>query len=178
MSQKRKLKEAKRQKRKTKQAVSQAPEVKLQKRVTKKFGVKARTNASALGKLSEALTQFAAPLVRMTENLDEQKGALQFSVLCWNLGLLDDEKKNSLLQTLKEKGTVSDDHIEGADSDLSMMIDRKREKFGHDRRYIMDYEIQMQGGKLALNVAGVNMDDAKQTEDATVNEQEAVTEAE
>ena len=158
MSQKRKLKESKRLKRKNKQVASKAPEVKLQKRVTKKFGVKAKTGFSSETKLSEALIQFAAPLTRMTENLDEQKGALQFSVLCWNLGLLDDEKKAALLSTLKEKGTVSDDHIDGADSDLTQMITRKREKFADDRRYIMDYEIQIQSGKLALNVAGVNMD--------------------
>jgi len=105
-------------------------------------------------KLSAVILDFARPL---TENVDDchLDIAITLAILCWNVGLLPEDKQEQELRLIASK--MSKDMRAGfADEMMTWtrcLLDRKKKLFGHDRRMVVNYTVENKGADFHLYVA-------------------------
>jgi len=112
-------------------------------------------------KLSAVILEFARPL---TENIadDQFETAITLVILCWNIALLPESKRERELQLVidsmaKDKPAWWVRDLEGW---VRRLVDRKRNLFGHDHRMVVNYTITDEGDGFHLYVVSAHVPDS------------------
>ncbi|MBU1052394.1 MAG: hypothetical protein KKC46_01015 [Proteobacteria bacterium] len=109
-------------------------------------------------KMSEIITEFAAPLLDAANNFEDQKKAISIAIAIWNISLLPEENQS---QSLKEIESIVSSSTEGDDFPkvrqeiFSYLIYRKNHLFQDIKRFVQDYEIFETSEGLYLNIASI-----------------------
>jgi len=101
-------------------------------------------------KLSAVLIEFGAPLLDEASNLARRKTALHLVIFAWNLSFFSPEEAREFLDTiwkpkrgvfgwLWRRGAVK---RQLARLTVAGMMERKRELYARDRRFVATYDIQ------------------------------------
>jgi hypothetical protein len=93
-------------------------------------------------KMSEILLEFAEPFFEEADSLEDYRKVLLFAITAWNLSLLDTNSQKAELEKLTEiMGHESDaSFMQGLQSILKPMIDRKQEYYSDTKRLVMDWD--------------------------------------
>lgn len=115
--------------------------------------ISAKSNMS-MNKLSEAIIDFAYPLLERCSTQEEEKKILEIAILVWNINNFPGKEAGSFLEEMRRTIVKSDDPQEMADFDevIGYLISRKKEYFHHDKRFVLDYTITYHGDQLHLQV--------------------------
>jgi len=101
-------------------------------------------------KVSETLLDYAAPLLEFYDEGVEQeafwKAALNTAVVVWN-AVLHDQNKNTTHYTDLVKRTIRQGRPEMIPV-IEMMIERKKEDFDDDPRFITDFKVKSLNGQI------------------------------
>jgi hypothetical protein len=97
-------------------------------------------------KMSQVLEEFAQPLLRDAQSLDELKKALLVAMVAWNHSLLDEA---AAAESEMASRLFANPNFRPV---LNALIARKKQLYPHNRRFILDYELVADGAGLQLNV--------------------------
>ena len=105
-------------------------------------------------KLSEAVLEFAEPLLAAAPNRASQEAAINSAILIWNLALVPDDQAKELRQAFIDRQPPNDPS-EGAELNalLDELLARKRALFPSDKRFIVQHELRFSGNDVSLFVA-------------------------
>lgn len=106
-------------------------------------------------KISEAILDFAYPLLERCQTPEEEDKALTIAIIAWNVCLLPEEEADSFIENMCKELTKDDDHQGRAafDEIMEYLVSRKKEFFDHDKRLVVNYEITHYEDRLHLQVA-------------------------
>jgi hypothetical protein len=113
-------------------------------------------------KMSEIIAEFAAPLIDVAKNFEEQKKAISMAISMWNISLLPEENQ---LQSLKEiESLVSssaerDEFSKEIQEIFSYLINRKKHNFQDINRFVQDYEFIETPEGFHLNIVSITLKD-------------------
>ena len=85
---------------------------------------------SQLVPLSEAIREYARPLLEVATSDEEAERAFTVAVICWNAADLSEEQQRGFLRQLEEHGTLPPDVLADFAREFERMKARKRELFG------------------------------------------------
>lgn len=97
-------------------------------------------------RLSEVLTAFARPYLDGASTEEACREIITAAITAWNFSLLSEP------QCLNALSQVQLDESAAVRTRIESMIARKRRLFGQYRRYIVDFQVNWQGGRLHLSV--------------------------
>jgi hypothetical protein len=104
--------------------------------------------------MSEIIIDFAEPLLKHAKSFEEQRKALETSILLWNISMLP--KEQQVEYTLK-LGTDLCGEPSPTNTELyrllAFMLARRHSSFSGIPRIIQDFEVVEQPGGFHLNVA-------------------------
>lgn len=106
-------------------------------------------------KMSDVIIRFAAPLMEIAKNDEEDKKALVIAIMIWNLSLIPEEVKASQRNQINKMLGISDekDHESKQMKEfVDFMLKRKKAEFPNIHRIILDYDIVETPQGLHLNV--------------------------
>ncbi|WP_182865699.1 SEC-C metal-binding domain-containing protein [Rhodopirellula sp. JC639] len=88
-----------------------------------------------MGAIGDAITAYAQPLIDETDGSREQvQGALNLAMMCWNIGILPQEKQQSAIDALAEEFGLDDAEFEDfKESMLGPMLLRYKQMFGQSK---------------------------------------------
>ena len=128
-----------------------------------KLRVKSRDNSIHLtipphniaqNKLSEAIFDYAEPLMNGVTEEDDISTAISMSIMFWNASLMGKEKAveelDEFVNQIKEK---PEGYRREFYSVFNMMYDRKQMYFKSDNRFIVDYSLEENEEGLYLEIA-------------------------
>lgn len=105
-------------------------------------------------KLSEAILQFAKPLLAKCSSFEEEEKLLSLAIISWNIGILPDGEADLFKEKMQK--CVSPDDMEAA-KDMNEIMDyliaRKKHLFAHDQRMVLNYHISVTKDGPHLDVA-------------------------
>jgi len=111
-------------------------------------------------KISETLLEFAEPLLGRAANDRQYEMLLALSVICWNTACLPADEREAFIWDMVEKGAGADENMRVVIKEItSMLIERKRQFYGYDRRMIVGHEFVQEGGRERLLVASAFVKD-------------------
>lgn len=101
-------------------------------------------------KMSENILHLAEPLLEHSEN---EEGALSLATIAWNLSLIPEDERGSMLEKLLRQAAETDPEMEHGMRVLLMdLVERKLELYPDDRRMILGHELSQTGENSKLNV--------------------------
>lgn len=111
-------------------------------------------------KLSEIIMDLAVPLVSDLEDFEEVKQALEFTIIAWNLSLLEGPARLAEIRKVTHEAVagVPDADEEAAAAMLESMVEKKRALYPDNRRIIADYRIDRWRGRVHLSVLSTPFD--------------------
>ncbi len=112
-------------------------------------------------KMSEVLEEFVEPYVEFADNRGQRQRLLEVAVLAWNLALLPEAERQTMLEEAIEQATLIDDALARQDIQeiLDELIERKLTYFGDIRRLIVEFELKDTGREYQLSVASLMEDE-------------------
>ena len=111
-------------------------------------------------KMSEALLDFAEPMLATIPDSSYFDDAIAFSALCWNLALLPSpERQVSLNETVDAMAGSDLFRRIGIEQNIQMLLDRKKALFADNKRLIVDYEIVQEKSGPRLLVVSAPVED-------------------
>jgi hypothetical protein len=111
-----------------------------------------------LRKLSEVFLEFLAPTLDEIEPGPRYRPRFETAVatgaIAWNAAFLPRPERDKMIAEFAAKLAGEEREMgEVAGALMRGMIERKLSRFGHDKRFIAEYEVAGQGDNLRLNVA-------------------------
>jgi hypothetical protein len=80
--------------------------------------------------LSEAIREYARPLLELATSDEEAQRALTVAVICWNAAELPEAQQRAFLQELEEQGTLPPEVLADFAREFERMKARKHELIG------------------------------------------------
>jgi len=112
-----------------------------------------RLSGPAEIKMSEVITEFAEPLLKVAYSEQSYEIAIMMAIACWNLTLLPEEKHEELLARIVTETTKTYEHRKDTESVARVLVERKKLLFPHIKKFVVNHDIQFLDGKMILNVA-------------------------
>ena len=111
-------------------------------------------------KMTEVLQAFVEPYIEETDNRSQRQQIFEIAVIAWNLAVIDEAKRQPMLDQAIDQVLNSDDIEEQKDFRdlLEELIDRKLAYFDEVKRMIINFELKDVGREYQLSVASL-MDD-------------------
>jgi uncharacterized NAD-dependent epimerase/dehydratase family protein len=81
-------------------------------------------------RLSEALREYARPLLELATSEEEAERAMAVAIICWNAADLSEEQQQEFLRRLEAQGALPPDVLADFTREFERMKARKRELFG------------------------------------------------
>jgi len=109
-------------------------------------------------KLSEAVLEYAEPLLNHANQGKEEENAIKISILFWNASLLP---KDEALQSIEPIVNMANGNpnIESKFYDMfEMMYNRKQSSYESDKRFIVNYSLEKNNDGYYLQVASTQFD--------------------
>ena len=107
-------------------------------------------------KMSDAIHEFAEPLLESAKTFKEKKAAISVAILAWNMTLLPEkdraENMEKLMRHMDSSGADPESDAENREI-MAYLIARKNELFPDITRAILDYDMVETPDGLHLNVA-------------------------
>jgi hypothetical protein len=102
-------------------------------------------------KMSEVLLEYAEPLMKHAENMEQQHKAISMAIICWNVSLLNETDRGRVLDAIY----VDTDEVEVSNLKevITFMVNRKQELFPCNEKKIADWMVKDRGDQLFLEVA-------------------------
>ena len=147
-----------RERKRTKNAIQDSQKKLLQKVKEKSLdnGSDIRVASPDTEKMSEIIIHFAKPLLDLAKNDTEEKKAITFAILLWNLSLLPEtEKMKYREQILKASGVTPDTApslVAASNKIMDELLERKKSLFPDINRSIIDYDLIKTPKGLHLNI--------------------------
>lgn len=110
-------------------------------------------------KMSEVLIDFVEPLINDQKSYEKRNFLMKISVVAWNMSLLDEEKREEMMQDLLNllfPDPLEPNYAEGSQEIriiLQQLIDRKLKLFAEDNRFVTDYQLSKTKGGFHLSAA-------------------------
>jgi hypothetical protein len=113
-------------------------------------------------KLSDLLSDFLAPYSHLAEDEQSYRNLLRIGIAAWNLALFPPARHPALLDELVSPARLAVDEAARAEMRalLEALVQRKRERFGAERRYIVDFALKSTPEGYQLSVASTLPKDA------------------
>jgi len=91
-----------------------------------------------MGTFAEAMVEYARPLLDETDGSHEEvQKALGLAQMCWNIGVLPEEKRETVLADLQANSQMDDDEFEDFRTNfLRPMLQRYDEMFGDMPQFV------------------------------------------
>ncbi len=107
-------------------------------------------NMPGAANMSDVLEKFVEPYLHVATTEAALNKLLSVGMIAWHAALLDAVKRQELIQATKETlpPEARDDFI----SIVTMLIQRKLDHFADNRRMILSYQLDWNGGKFHLQV--------------------------
>ena len=110
-------------------------------------------NPPGMRKLSEAVMEFAQPLIEEAVTGDDQTRAIEFAIIAWNLGSLSGWERAKMTKAFHEDvRAATGKWAPEVEEYLTKQARRKRREFPDDNRIVLDYELLGRGRTRHLNV--------------------------
>jgi hypothetical protein len=109
-------------------------------------------------KMSEIIAEYAAPLLDVAKNFEEQKKAVSLAISMWNLSLLPENKQPQYLKKIESvisSSTKGDEFTKEREEIFNYLINRKRKFYQDINRLVQDYEIFETPEGFHLNIASL-----------------------
>ncbi|MGI8908817.1 MAG: hypothetical protein ACR2IE_20280 [Candidatus Sumerlaeaceae bacterium] len=104
-------------------------------------------------KSSQLLLEFAKPLMFENDSLEETRKSLELASMAWNLALLPEETRESIMDELPlDEGSLEQDKLIIRQT-LEHMIQRKMTHFPQHQRHIAGLTVTMRKNRLHVQVA-------------------------
>ncbi|WP_101748713.1 hypothetical protein [Endozoicomonas acroporae] len=118
-------------------------------------------------KISEALLEFAQPILSVTgdESQEVVESAVSLATMCWNIGaypedegkeMLDEMVSQIIREHMASSGNDEDEDIDGSRvlfcELLDSMVEQRRTVFSDDSRFVMDFDVLRENGGYRLKV--------------------------
>lgn len=81
-------------------------------------------------RLSEAIREYARPLLELATSEEEAERAMAVAVICWNAADLPEAQQQEFLRRLEAQGALPPDVLADFTREFERMKARKRELFG------------------------------------------------
>ena len=111
-------------------------------------------------KMSEAILDFAEPLLNAVDDDKSFKNIISFATLCWNISLFPEQQQrvqlNNIVDELDKSYHLSRLEIENW---VQMLLERKKAFFADDRRIVVSFEVVEERDNQRLLVASVLAND-------------------
>lgn len=106
-------------------------------------------------KMSEVLEAFIEPYLGSAQNHSQQEKLLEIAVIAWNLAIMPESDRLSMLDQIIKEGLENKDSLaqQEAREIIDEMIARKQKFFANNKRYIIDFQFQDTGKQFHLSVA-------------------------
>ncbi|AFY80327.1 hypothetical protein [Oscillatoria acuminata] len=106
-------------------------------------------------KMSEVLEAFVEPYLDFIHDHDEREKLFTLAVMAWNLALMPEKKRPSMIDELLKVGLKGNDPLAQQDTleIIDELIARKEEFFAKHKRFIVDFQLQDRGNEFHLSVA-------------------------
>ena len=117
------------------------------------------TESHSLGvesKLSESILEFGKPLIEKAESVEQEKYAIEISVLLWNVSVLSSSRADGvkkIKKIIEELQTDSTIITSGLLASFDLLYDRKVKYFGNDKRVALNHSLQKTDKGFYLQVA-------------------------
>lgn len=108
--------------------------------------------------LSEVLMEFVGEIVPEDATDQEFEQSVELAVVLWNLALLPQEQQGEMLWRMRERADRGDDPFFAGR--LHELIDVRMQRYGQDRRLVMDFRIEDSKRGRTLWVTSVDADGA------------------
>ncbi|WP_232251398.1 hypothetical protein [Oscillatoria acuminata] len=106
-------------------------------------------------KMSEVLEAFVEPYVGFAENQNERETLLTIAVVAWNLSLIPEKERPSMMDKLI-KAALKENHTldqQEARAIINELMARKQKFFAKNKRFIVDFQLEDIGKHYHLSVA-------------------------
>jgi hypothetical protein len=106
-------------------------------------------------KMSEVLETFVEPYLDSAQNHRQREKLFGIAMVAWNLALMPQSDRPSLIDKMVEAGIKSNDLLaqQGTREIINEMIIRKQKFFASNKRCIIDFQLQDVGKQFHLSVA-------------------------
>ena len=104
-------------------------------------------------KVSELVLDYGSDFIESVSSDEEKEKTVALLIMCWNVGVLEEDKREKATRELIKKGRMSE--IEDIVRDL---IDRKVMLYGQYKYYIANYDVSFTKNDMYLNVASMEID--------------------
>ncbi|MCC6352521.1 MAG: hypothetical protein IT577_01470 [Verrucomicrobiae bacterium] len=91
-------------------------------------------------RLSEVLMEFVGEIVPEDASEDEFAQSVELAVILWNLALLPDDRRGEILWRMGQRASRADDPF--FTGRMHELVDLRRQRYGDDRRLVVDYRIE------------------------------------
>lgn len=110
-------------------------------------------------KLSEVIMEFAQPFMDRCDTKQAQSLVLNTAVMAWNMASMHPDKAKSILLEAMPGETVFDKHekLQIMWPMIAAMVTRKHALYLHDKRFIVNYNIEERGDEFYLEVASTQV---------------------
>lgn len=110
---------------------------------------------SSKNKISQAILDYARPLLDEC-GVDRYEEFIGFAIVVWNTCLMSGRERedsyNQLLDSLYQNNSEARANWIKI---IKILMDRKEEWFSGDRRFITDYKIKIEHGKIILTISAI-----------------------
>jgi hypothetical protein len=119
-------------------------------------------------KMSAVILQLAEPLMKQHGTTDERAEALlMLTIAGWNKSMFPPDKQPLVENDLINAFVPKDGSAEAVGVTVEVMdiiAERRQKLFPEVRKIIVDYEVEIGGGRLTLNVSSAPIPDLEQSE--------------
>ncbi len=104
--------------------------------------------------VSSLILEYAAPLVDKCEKYEEQNRIISIAILAWNLGSLpldlQEKEKKKIIREISIGGDLELQSF--LEETIDYLLERKRNFFSYENRFVVDYTITELEDKATLTV--------------------------
>jgi hypothetical protein len=107
-------------------------------------------------KMSEVLLEYVDPFLEETETYEDRSNLIDFAVMAWNLALIPEESRKELVTEFVTEVCPEIEEIEEQKTLKQLMnqlIKRKLKFFAEEERFVKEYKLTENGGRIHLFVA-------------------------
>ncbi len=118
-----------------------------------------RIQPSGMEKMSAVILEFAQPMLEHALNDDMRRNTIAFAIFAWNLAIYKGLGKDDSYQKLHDlvlSSYTDETRRQQFQHFLAALLERKRESFADNKRFIMDYELGFTDNNIRLNVVSTS----------------------
>jgi hypothetical protein len=110
---------------------------------------------SSNNKISQAIIDYAKPFLDECD-VDEYEEFIGFAIVVWNICLMSGREREDSYNQLLDSLYQNDSEARAYWIELiKNLMDRKEKWFSGDQRFIMNYQIKIENGKINLTISAI-----------------------